>query len=472
MRFDRLILLLLLLALPASSLLAEVVVDTAVDGNDGECVLDCTIREAVGTAAPGETVVVPAGIYSISAGQIDIDRDLTIVGDGVSHTVIRGSQTPQRLFVIATGASVEISSLSLSLEPGLSNGGGIRNEGSLLLRDCWLRDSLNPLDLAGGALRNTVSGTTIIERCSLSNNNAEFAGAILNEGVMTLWSTTVSGNSNAFVAGGIINTGELTISDSTIFGNIANFDGAANIENFGSLVMRNSLVAGGVGGPDCTGPIDATAGHNLDGDGTCVASGGPGNLTAPALLFALADNGGPVPTHAPAIDSPLIDAGNPSTPGSGGDACLASDARGVARPQGGGCDIGAFELAVGQNCSGGAADDADGDGLCRGVDNCPSGFNPAQGPVVFPHPVVATSPDRFAWNNVLDVLFVRGRLELVDVLETDAGDALTAADSLIDDELPPAGSAFWYQVRLGGDCTVGSWQTRLGGQPERDVVLP
>ncbi len=64
-------------------------------------------------------------------------------------------------------------------------------------------------------------------------------------------------------------------------------------------------------------------------------------------LGSLANNGGPTQTHALLAGSDAIDAGNPATPGSGGDACLATDQRGVARPQGATCDIGAFELEAG-----------------------------------------------------------------------------------------------------------------------------
>jgi hypothetical protein len=62
-------------------------------------------------------------------------------------------------------------------------------------------------------------------------------------------------------------------------------------------------------------------------------------LFADPLLGALADNGGPTQTRALSSGSPAIDAGNNS-------ACPAADQRGILRPQGGGCDIGAYELLV------------------------------------------------------------------------------------------------------------------------------
>jgi CSLREA domain-containing protein len=72
---------------------------------------------------------------------------------------------------------------------------------------------------------------------------------------------------------------------------------------------------------------------------------GPGDTTAAVdpLLARLADNGGPTMTHAPLDGSPAVDAGDPSTPGSSEAACAPTDQRGVTRPQGSVCDIGAYE---------------------------------------------------------------------------------------------------------------------------------
>ena len=56
------------------------------------------------------------------------------------------------------------------------------------------------------------------------------------------------------------------------------------------------------------------------------------------LFGPLADNGGPTVTHALLPGSPAINTANNAT-------CAATDQRGVARPFGGMCDIGAFEFA-------------------------------------------------------------------------------------------------------------------------------
>jgi hypothetical protein len=70
-------------------------------------------------------------------------------------------------------------------------------------------------------------------------------------------------------------------------------------------------------------------------------------------LGTLADNGGPTQTIAPNVDSPLIDKIPPGVNGCG--TSVTTDQRGVPRPQGAGCDIGAVEVtgnAVPSPCGG------------------------------------------------------------------------------------------------------------------------
>jgi hypothetical protein len=106
----------------------------------------------------------------------------------------------------------------------------------------------------------------------------------------------------------------------------------------GSLTVANTLLALN-GGANCgtlpTGTI-IDRGHNLSfAGGGCPASFATGD----PLLGTLQDNGGPTDTISLDAGSAAID----KIP-SGAD-CPAADQRGVPRPSGVGCDIGAYEVA-------------------------------------------------------------------------------------------------------------------------------
>ena len=116
-----------------------------------------------------------------------------------------------------------------------------------------------------------------------------------------------------------------------------------------SIVVANSLYSQNTGasGANCAGPGTVTAqGANLafPAGGGCPVSYLSGN----PLLGSLMNNGGPTPTMALGAGSAAID--------TGGLTGLATDQRGVSRPQGSGCDIGAFELeqatVPGSTCAG------------------------------------------------------------------------------------------------------------------------
>ena len=77
-------------------------------------------------------------------------------------------------------------------------------------------------------------------------------------------------------------------------------------------------------------------GGNVISDGSCNPESDDQSNTDP-LLGPLADNGGPTLTHALLAGSPAIDTALPG-------ACPATDQLGTVRPQGLGCDVGAFEL--------------------------------------------------------------------------------------------------------------------------------
>ena len=109
-----------------------------------------------------------------------------------------------------------------------------------------------------------------------------------------------------------------------------------------TLNLQNTIVADNANFGCFLAPFGAGAvainslGNNVFNDATCNPISSD-QVETDALLGPLADNGGPTLTHALLAGSPAIDIADAG-------ACPATDQRGVTRPQGAGCDVGAFEL--------------------------------------------------------------------------------------------------------------------------------
>ncbi|MGZ4250670.1 MAG: choice-of-anchor Q domain-containing protein [Solirubrobacteraceae bacterium] len=140
-----------------------------------------------------------------------------------------------------------------------------------------------------------------------------------------------NGGSGAGGVGGAINaSGDATMRNVTIVGNSAGLlgggiAGGANISETASIIAGNSV-------QNCQFPIADGGGNVAFGDNTC-----PGTQADPKL-GPLASIGGPTPTMALLAGSPAIDLANAAL-------CAPTDQRGVARPEGAGCDAGAYEFA-------------------------------------------------------------------------------------------------------------------------------
>ncbi|NOT03338.1 MAG: sortase [Anaerolineales bacterium] len=223
-----------------------------------------------------------------------------------------------------------------------SNGGGIRNSGNLTVTNSTF--SSNQADTYGGGIQNGGihdGGTLHVQNSTFSGNYAKSSGGGISNwfGTLTVKNSTFSGN-RAPHGGGIYNysyMGTVSATNSTFSGNQASVGGGI----FGIATLSNTIVANSVSGGDCspggTSSITAEA-YNFDTDGSC------GNATQKTIaeinLGQLADNGGPTQTMALLSGSHAIDVGNAAI-------CLGIgnvDQRGVNRPQGAGCDIGAYEF--------------------------------------------------------------------------------------------------------------------------------
>jgi len=295
----------------------------------GTCTLRAAIQEANAVAGP-DSISVPAGTYPLTVrggsedaaatGDLDILDDAVISGATTAPTVLSGNGV-DRFFDVLAAAGATI--MNVTIQSGnavgpAASGGGIRNSGTLTL--------------AGVAMRGNTA------------QNADGGGlANLGGGSAQLTNVTLSGNVAADRGGGIKNEpgGTVTLTNVTLTGNSATQGGA--IDNFGTALVSNTILANSPSGGNCTGALITSLGHNLESADNCfLTTPGDLNNTNPLLGGLLLDSGGFTFTHALQAGSPAIDAGDNAI-------CPPTDQRGAPRPTDGnndgafGCDIGAYE---------------------------------------------------------------------------------------------------------------------------------
>ena len=311
-----------------------------------------------------------AGVSTVRAfaGQITV-RDLTITG---GNSPVSGG-----FGGIDAAGNVTFERVRITGNTGTLGGGiHVQYESNLALIDSTI--SNNTAQLGGGIYFEHPGGSSRLQlvRTTVSGNRATLTvdtnrlpgggGIYLDAGgpgvpgnmlVFQMDNSTLSGNS-ASLGGGIAMTGFVAaqISNSTISSNSAGDGGA--IYDFGitlGMALRNTIIAdnSSVSGYSCSGFYGDTGGdggYNAFSPDCAISTpppSPPGTLIVQpgALkLGPLADNGGPTQTHLPLAGSPVLDAIPLGVSWCGTDP--ATDQRGVARPQGLGCDIGAVEVAA------------------------------------------------------------------------------------------------------------------------------
>lgn len=335
---------------------ATFTVTTTVDSNDGTCGAHCSLREAIASAnetGGDDTIELPPGTYTLSiagageesneSGDLDITSTISIAGAGAETTIIDGAGLDRVIDVRSGGGALFLSGLTVrggNNVPAPSDGGGIRvTNGSLTLADSAV--SGNTAGNLGGGIYNQ-GGTVSIVRSTVSGNTAgSSGGGIAVVGIdptFELINGTVSGNAALGNGGGgmqfTITSDEnpLMLTNGTI---TENTNGGLRVLNTTSVSLKNVIVGNQASGPDCSGTF-TSVGNNIDSDSTCNLIDPSDQPGADALLGTLQENGGQTETHALLVGSPAIDAGDDA-------ACPAVDQRGVSRPQGEHCDIGAYE---------------------------------------------------------------------------------------------------------------------------------
>ena len=221
---------------------------------------------------------------------------------------------------------------------GIASGAGVFLEtSSAAIRQTTIAGNLSNGTATGAEGRGAgvdISNTTAIVDSTVAGNAAESSasesspgGAIFTIRPTTLAGDTIDGNSGSWGSG--------------IFAEAA-------------VTIGSTVIAGaGGGGANCAssgGSFADLAGHggNLEDDpaASCGFSPTTGDIVGKAaMLGALASNGGTAVTMLPLPGSPLIGAGGACVdPTAGSSAPLTVDERGLPRPAGGPCDIGAVQV--------------------------------------------------------------------------------------------------------------------------------
>lgn len=314
---------------------------------------------------------IPAGAGILNqGGQVDLTDSVIARNSTVNENGIAEGAGLTSLALTAHGAGVTLTRVlvdgnrALNLgSGGVAEGGGIwtfRTDLTILESSLTANEAVGGSIAIGGGIAVFREGNFILERSLVANNAseaatfAEGAGMRINGTTTELQrvvNSTIAANRSvspsASTGAGIAHNGgaRMEVVSSTISGNRGEGGGndrGGNLNDGGSegsvLTLRDSIVSAGfgaAGGENCSGSGVQSAGHNIDSRDQCNFHAGGDKVNTDPLLATLAGNGGPTETMALLPGSPAIDAG---------DACPATDQRDIARPQGGACDLGAYEL--------------------------------------------------------------------------------------------------------------------------------
>ncbi len=448
----------------ASAAAGSIMVTNQADSGPG------SLREAIADAAPGDTVIVPAGTYLLSSGELVVDRTLTVSGAGAANTIIDAQTASRVIHTTGAGNAITISGVTIrngrAVPPPLLaqvNGGGLLNDQATvtLSDDVITRNQANADGRAATGAGGGATGGGVFSMGSLNlvdtdvkGNTASAvgnsgqgggtasAGGVFSSGALSIRGSTFEGNLadarggqgplNANQRGGeadgggidVVQNGATDISATTFHDNVADASvgpggvnvGSSGFSDGGGATLNNgsgpisetnvtyarnvaragagqsrggailfsgdgagqsltnatitgNTAGGGVGnrGGDIfvgandgvtientvisAGASDAgsencgadgalsSLGSNIDSRDQCNFHASGDLVSKDPLLGDLQDNGGPVETAA-------LNPGSPAINAAAAGVCQTTDARGVLRPAGGGCDIGAFEIAT------------------------------------------------------------------------------------------------------------------------------
>lgn len=325
-----------------------------------------SLRQAIADVCPGGTIKFHpslAGKIIRLQSTLFLYKDLTIDGSALNSKIRISGTGKVTVFQVPLGFSATLKSLIITQGNSENEAGGIQNGGTLNIVNSII--SWNQGGFGGGiqnlgklsftnstAVSNTASegagiynaGTLIISNSTFSGNAAGRGGAIASTGSVDIWNSTFFGNSSDNEGGAILSYGLLSVTNSTFSNNSAATLGGGIYLGKGAFSLVNTILANSLSGTDCyREPNNVTLGSNIknliEKNASSPNACGSPIFTADPKLGPLKNHDGLTQTMALLSGSPAINNGSDAN-------CPPTDQRGVARPQGAHCDIGAYEARI------------------------------------------------------------------------------------------------------------------------------
>ncbi|MGH7717294.1 MAG: Ig-like domain-containing protein, partial [Gemmatimonadaceae bacterium] len=278
---------------------------------------DCALRQAIDAAANGDVVLLPAGSYAVTLGEVPVNVSVTIMGSvGAPGTVTVSAGGNSRIFNIgsvAFGVPVSIQGLTLSAgqaRDGEASGDAGANGGAIL--------NLGTLSMSNSVVTGSRAGDGAGGTGSANGGAGGDGGAIWSLGGLVIQSTTFASNragdgGNGGTPSGISQSGG---GNGAVGGDGGAIWSAGATTILGSTFTGNDAGSGGNGGDGASGLWGGGAGGvGADGgDGGALWVGGLLGISETALSVNDAGGGGEGGEGGNAIEQ-----GSPGSGGSGGE---------------------------------------------------------------------------------------------------------------------------------------------------------
>ncbi len=270
------------------------------DTNDGTCDADCSLREAIAVAAPGDLVSFASPFFDtpraivLGGSELLIDKTLAIVGPG-AHRLTISANNLSRIFSLNPGAAGRVTLSGMRLTDGNQGQGGAINmgTGSLVIHGCDISRNRSSSNGGGVFTASASAGLAIYDSSISGNSSSSQWGRHLcrRTGPNRLERVTLSGNSATIDGAALRADGDpVTLVACTVTGNRAGSDSVlTSIQT--TVTLQNTVVAdnGGLdlGTAGFPGGF-ASLGHNLIGNpGAVTVFTQPGDQTGTAPVRSI-----------------------------------------------------------------------------------------------------------------------------------------------------------------------------------------